>query len=93
MQPHQISIPEPIRHQLRDALVFEQDLLQIVRAQQWEPLVDRSGLFQVTCAMAIPRQMDPETSELRLLEVYLRSVAEDQARIVRIDGLAPVDPA
>lgn len=91
MHSPEIAIPQPIRNQLHDALVVEGDLVRVVRAQRWEPIVERSGLYHVTCALPIPRQNDPETAELRLLEVYLRASDEDRASIVRIDGLTPVD--
>jgi hypothetical protein len=85
----EIIIPENLRAQLREALVFEPDLVRIIQAQDWEPVAERPELHHVTCSLPIPRAMDPETSELRLLEVYLRSTDDSQAEIVRIDGLNP----
>lgn len=88
-QAQEIIIPEALRAQLREALVFEPDLVRIIQAQEWEPVAERPEFHHVTCSLPIPRAMDPETAELRLLEVYLRSTDESQAEIVRIDGLSP----
>ncbi|MCB1058505.1 MAG: hypothetical protein KDD11_23625 [Acidobacteria bacterium] len=88
-----LIIPEPLRDRLREALIYFPDLERILKASPREPVSTEPGLFRVDCALPIPRQMDPETSELRVLNVYLREVAGGSLEIQRIDGLEPVAPA
>ena len=93
MSVEKILIAESLRDRLREALIYIPDLVRILAAQPREPVSGQPGLFRVACALPIPRQMDPETAELRVLQVYLRDTADGQLELLRIDGLEPVGTA
>lgn len=93
MSAEKIIIPEVLRDRLREALIYIPDLVRIIEASPREAVSAEPGLFRVDCALPIPRQMDPETSELRILNVYMRDTTGGGAEVLRIDGIEPATPA
>jgi hypothetical protein len=81
-----IHVAEAIREQLRMALVAEPDLVDAVRRGTLEPIANPPGCFRALPTLAVPRPLDPETAELRRLEVFLRPVA-DGYELYAIRGL------
>lgn len=81
-----IHVPEAIREQLRMALLTEPDLIEAVRQEVLEPIPEPPGGLRGRPTLAIPRPLDPETAELRQLEVFLRP-SGDGLEIFAIRGL------
>ncbi|HVS02869.1 MAG TPA: hypothetical protein VMT16_08875 [Thermoanaerobaculia bacterium] len=84
--PEAIHIPQSIRDQLRLAMVAEQDLEAALRQGEREPIAHPVGCFRARPTLAVPRPMDPETAEMRQLEVYLRPV-DDGLEVFAVRGL------
>ena len=74
MRSEAISFAEKVAHQLRLALVDTDDLRGALRSSDPEPLAQPPGCFRAQATLAVPRPLDPETAEMRQLEVYLRPV-------------------
>jgi len=74
MPTETIHFAEPVRDQLRLALVDADDLRQALQRSSSEPVASPPGCLRARPTLAVPRAMDPETAELRQLEVYLRPV-------------------
>jgi hypothetical protein len=69
-----IHFADSIREQLRMALVDTEDLRGALTAVNPEPVPNPPGCFRARPTLAVPRPLDPETAELRQLDVYLRPV-------------------
>lgn len=67
------TIAANVRQRLRQALLFEEDVLELVRRAPREPHPLHAGAFTVKGALPVPRLLDPETSELRSIELDVRS--------------------
>ena len=84
------TLSDEVRHSLSEALLEDQDLLISLRRVQ--PVEDpaRPGLFRCQCTVAVRRPLDPETSELRQLEVSLRRTEEgfEAFELTGLEGLA-----
>jgi hypothetical protein len=76
MRVDAVHFPEQIRDQLRLAFVDAEDLRGALRQADAEPVSNPPGCFRARPTLAVPRPLDPETAELRQLEVYLRPVGE-----------------
>ncbi len=87
MMQDPIRIAQDLKLSLKQALILEEDLLTLVRAAPREPLPDGDHAFKVRGALPVPRLMDPETAEMRLLEVYVRSVGSDGWEVFEVGGL------
>lgn len=72
--PEPIFLPEPIRDQLRMAMLTEPDLIEAVRQEPLEPIPNPPGCLRGRPTLAVPRPLDPETAEMRQLEIFLRPV-------------------
>ncbi len=82
-----LQIAPNVRDQLRQSLVPEQDLLNILSKQQRHPVPDEPNSFRYSCPIPLPRPMDPETAEMRVLDVFLRPQSEGVWEIYRVEGL------
>ncbi len=74
MRAEAIQFAEKIQQQLRLALVDVEDLRGALGRAAAEPVAHPPGCFRAHPTLAVPRPLDPETAELRQLEVYLRPV-------------------
>jgi len=74
MRTETIQFADTIRDQLRLALVDTEDLRGALGDANAEPVANPPGCFRARPTLAVPRPLDPETAELRQLEVYLRPV-------------------
>jgi hypothetical protein len=86
MEAQMIHFPEPIREQLRLAFVDAEDLRGALIATAAEPVANPPGCFRARPTLAVPRPLDPETAEMRQLEVYLRPV-DDGLEVFAVRGL------
>ena len=86
MRADSIYFAEKIREQLRLALVDAEDLRGALTTASPEPVANPPGCFRARPTLAVPRPLDPETAELRQLEVYLRPV-EDGLEVFAVRGL------
>jgi hypothetical protein len=84
------TIAPDVRQRLREALIFEDDVWTLVKTAPREPLERPPGAIRVRAALPVPRLLDPETAEMRLIEVRLRPITEGW-EIFEIVGLD--DPA
>ena len=76
MRADAIHFPETIRDQLRLALVDSEDLRSALSLADAEPVANPPGCLRAKPTLAVPRPLDPETAEMRQLEVYLRPLDE-----------------
>jgi hypothetical protein len=74
MRAETIQFASKIQDQLRLALVDAEDLRGALSHTSAEPVSHPPGCFRARPSLAVPRPLDPETAELRQLEVYLRPV-------------------
>lgn len=81
-----ISISEPVRRQLRAALLEELDLITSIRENNPAEVAGQPGSFACDCRVAIRRPLDPETAELKDLHVLLRRM-ETGWLVSHIEGL------
>lgn len=86
MRIEAIHVPEPIREQLRLAFVDADDLRGALGAAEPEPVANPPGCFRARPTLAVPRPLDPETAEMRQLEVYLRPI-EGGMEVFAVRGL------
>ena len=86
MRAEAIHFPEQIRDQLRLAFVDADDLRGALGQTEAEPVANPPGCFRARPTLAVPRPLDPETAELRQLEVYLRPVG-DSLEVFAVRGL------
>ncbi len=82
-----IRVADALRERLRLALIDERELLDSVRRSPREPIPDVPGQERCRLTLAVRRPLDPETSEMRSLEVRLRPAAGGGLEICAIDGL------
>ena len=76
MRTDAIHFPEAIRDQLRLAFIDAEDLLGALASTEAEPVANPPGCFRARPTLAVPRPLDPETAEMRQLDVYLRPLDE-----------------
>lgn len=69
-----LKLSDQVRQQLTEVLLEDRDLEASLRGQRPEEVPDSPGLYRCSCTLAVRRPLDPETSELREVEVALRSV-------------------
>jgi len=74
MQTDSIHFGEKILRQLRLALLDADDLRGALAKADAEPVAHPPGCFRAKTTLAVPRPLDPETAEVRQLEVFLRPV-------------------
>ena len=84
------TLTEEVRRKLSEALLEDQDLLVSLRRVRPVEDAERAGLFRCQCTVAVRRPLDPETSELRQLEVTLRRTDEgfEAFELTGLEGLA-----
>ena len=84
------TLSDEVRRKLNEALLEDQDLLSSLRRVQPVEDPDRAGLFSCECTVAVRRPLDPETSELRQLNVSLRRTEEgfEAFELTGLEGLA-----
>ena len=87
MRTDSIHFADTIRDQLRLALVDAEDLRGALTQATAEPVANPPGCFRARPTLAVPRPLDPETAELRQLEVYLRPVDGGGLEVFAVRGL------
>jgi hypothetical protein len=80
------SISEPVRRQLRAAMLEELDLISSLREQPPTEVPGQPGAYSCDCTVAVRRPLDPETAELKKLHVSL-SKMESGWLVSHVDGL------
>lgn len=80
------TLSDEVRRKLGEALLEDQDLLISLRRVHPVEDSEHAGLFHCKCTVAVRRPLDPETSELRDLEVQLRRT-EDGYEALDLTGL------
>ncbi len=84
------TLSEVVRRKLREALLEDQDLLVSLRRVRPAEDPERAGLYRCQCTVAVRRPLDPETSELRQLDVSLRQTDDgfEAFDLTGLEGLA-----
>ncbi len=84
------TLSEDVSRELRGALLEDEDLLVSLRRVRPAEDPDQVGLFRCVCTVAVRRPLDPETSELRQLDVSLRRTEEgfEVFELTGLEGLA-----
>ena len=83
-----LQIPEAIRTQLAESLLDENDIGEFLRHAKPEVDPARPGFAKCAGVLPVRRALDPETSQLRRVELLLRD-AGDTWEIVALSGLDP----
>lgn len=83
---HDVQVPDPIREQLRLALIRLDDFRPAVEQAQLSSVSKPPGCFHTRIQLAVPRPLDPEVGEMRDLDVFLRPV-DDGYEVFSIRGL------
>ena len=83
-----LHIPEAIRRQLADALLDINDLGEFLRHAKPEPDPERPGFARCAGLLPMRRALDPETSQLRRVEILLHDAGESW-EVVSLSGLDP----
>lgn len=84
----EIKISEEVQAILRYSLLDEQDLRDSLVDGIAEEVSTEDGTLRCKCFLAVRRQFDPETAELRRLDVsYRRSHAGIE--VFKVEGLEP----
>ena len=86
MRADAIHFPESIREQLRLAFLDAEDLRGALAVIEAEPVANPPGCFRARPTLAVPRPLDPETAEMRQLDVYLRPL-DDGLEVFAVRGL------
>jgi hypothetical protein len=82
-----IQVPDEIRDQLRAALLDEKDLVEALRHTALEEVAGQAGHARCVVTLTVRRPLDPETAEVRRVEVFLRA-GEAGWRVDAVQGLA-----
>jgi hypothetical protein len=82
-----IQFGSEILHKLRVALVDTDDLRRALVASATEPVASQPGYLRARPTLAVPRALDPETAEVRQLDVVLRPVDGGGMEVVAVRGL------
>lgn len=86
-----LHVPEAIRLRLSAALLDVNDLGEFLRHAKPESDPAQPGLARCAGLLPVRRALDPETSQLRRVEIVLRDTGEGW-EVVALDGL-DADPA
>jgi hypothetical protein len=81
-----IKVTESVRMTLRYAMLDEQDLRESLKQGISEEVPGDDGSLRCTCFLAVRRQLDPETAELRRLEVSYRR-SDEGIEVFDLEGL------
>ncbi len=81
-----IKITESVRETLRYAMLDEKDLVDSLNQGMQEEVSEEDGTLRCICFLAVRRAFDPETAELRRLEVSYRR-GEDGLEVFKLEGL------
>ncbi|MCH9649752.1 MAG: hypothetical protein K0U98_16050 [Deltaproteobacteria bacterium] len=87
MSQTKISISSEVETRLRKSLMQREDLVTLVRGAPKEIISDEAKAFRIRGSLPIPRLMDPETAEMRILEILVRPIESDHWEIFAIEGL------
>lgn len=82
-----ISISHAVEIRLRKSLMQREDLVTLVRGAPKEMIPDDTEAFRIRGSLPIPRLMDPETAEMRILEILVRPLESGDWEIFAIEGL------
>ena len=84
------TLSDEVRHKLSEALLEDQDLLISLRRVRPTEDPEHAGVFHCKCMVAVRRPLDPETSELRHLDVSLRRTEDgfEAFDLTGLEGLA-----
>lgn len=81
-----VRLSDDVRRQLREALVDEQFLLELVQVREPQEVPGQPGRRKGSYLAPIRRPLDPETAEMRKIRVFLREVDEGW-EIYQVEGL------
>ena len=83
-----LQIPDAIRTQLAESLLDENDIGEFLSHAKPEIDPARPGFARCAGVLPVRRALDPETSQLRRVELLLRD-AGDTWEVVALSGLDP----
>ena len=83
-----MRVPDPIREQLAQVLLEETDVVEFLGHAEREEIDGNSRALRCSGLMPVRRATDPETSELRQVEIEVRWLA-DAWEVVKIRGIEP----
>lgn len=80
------NVPEAVRRQLSEALLDVNDLGEFLRHAKPEVDPARPGFARCAGMLPVRRALDPETAQLRRIEVLLRDTGEGW-EVIALHGL------
>jgi hypothetical protein len=83
-----MRVPDPIREQLRRVLLEEIDVVEFLGHAQRQEIGGDPRSLRCIGMMPLRRPEDPETSELRQVEIDIQWLA-DAWEVLRIRGIEP----
>ena len=86
-----IVVSQELRELLRSNLLEERDLVEAIGLADLEDLAESRGRSVCQCMVPVRRQFDPETAEMRRLQVTLVKLDLDSWQIESIAGLTDPD--
>jgi hypothetical protein len=84
------TLSDEVRRKLNEVLLEDLDLIASLRQVQPKEDPARPGVFRCRCTVAVRRPLDPETSELREIDLLLRRTDEgfEAVELTGLEGLA-----
>lgn len=83
-----LVLSERLRERLAANLLEERDLVEAIGLTEIEESSDQPGRYTCRCMVPVRRAFDPETAELRRLDLTLRRHESGAWAVEKIDGLA-----
>ena len=83
-----LVIPDPLRELLESNLLEARDLVEAIGLAEIEEVPGEPGRWSCRCMVPVRRAFDPETAELRRLELKLARHETGGWLVEAIDGLA-----
>ena len=82
-----LVIPEPLRELLEAHLLEARDLVEAIGLAEIEEIPGEPGKWSCRCMVPVRRAFDPETAELKRLELRLARHPSGGWQVEAIDGL------
>lgn len=82
-----VDIPAPIRELLHAALLDEADVVEFLKKSKLQDVPGQPDHARCFGTLPVRRALDPETSQLRQVEIVLRRLSTARWQVVSIVGI------
>ncbi len=83
-----LALTPEVERLLRASMLDQRDLAAGIRQEQLVEVPGKAGHYRCLCTVAVRRPLDPETAQLRRLELSLRRSGET-LEVYAVGGLDP----